>query len=162
MPRRRKGSFTREIGVDLRFKSTLVEKFINVIMDSGKKNVARNIVYGAIDILAKKSGAGSDQQKYLKYFAEAFEKVIPLVEVRSRRVGGSVYQVPREVRTARGRALAFRWVISAAESRSGKTMAERLAYELMDAHAGRGNAIKKKLDVHRMAEASRAFAHYAW
>ena len=82
MPRRRKGSFTRDVGVDLRFKSSLVEKFINVVMERGKKNVARNIVYGAIDIFASKSGAGTDEQKYIKYFAEAFEKVIPLVEVR--------------------------------------------------------------------------------
>jgi len=161
MPRRRRGTFQREIGVDLKFKSGLVQKFINVIMERGKKNVARNIVYGAIDVLAKKTGGG-DQQKALKFFTEAFDKVVPLVEVRSRRVGGSVYQVPREVRVARGRALAMRWLIGAAKARSGKTMQERLAYELMDAHAGRGSAIKKKLDVHRMAEASRAFAHYAW
>ena len=161
MPRRRRGSFTREIGVDLKFKSGLIQKFINVVMRRGKKNVARNIVYGAIDILAQKAGGG-DQQKALKFFTEAFEKVVPLVEVRSRRVGGSVYQVPREVRIARGRALAMRWVIGAAKSRSNKTMAERLAYELMDAHGGRGSAVKKRLDVHRMAEASRAFAHYAW
>ncbi|MFC1842796.1 30S ribosomal protein S7 [Candidatus Dependentiae bacterium] len=161
MPRRRRGSFSRDIGVDLRFKSNLVEKFINVIMRRGKKNVAREIVYDAIDILAKKIGGG-DSQKALRYFMEAFEKVVPLVEVRSRRVGGSVYQVPREVRSARGRALAMRWVIDAAKARSNKTMAERLAYELMDTHAGRGSAMKKKLDVHRMAEASRAFAHYAW
>lgn len=162
MPRRRKGSFQRDIGVDLRFKSSLVEKFINVVMERGKKNVARNIVYGAIDILGKKSGSSNDDQKSLRAFVECFEKVLPMVEVRSRRVGGSVYQVPREVRLNRGRALAMRWLIDAAHSRNNKTMAERLAYELLDANAGRGNAIKKKLDVHRMAEASRAFAHYAW
>jgi len=161
MPRRRRGSFTREIGVDLKFKSGLIQKFINVVMRCGKKNVARDVVYGAIDILAKKAGGG-DQQKALRYFVEAFDKLVPLVEVRSRRVGGSVYQVPREVRAARGRALAMRWLIGAAKARSNKTMKERLAYELMDIHAGRGSAIKKKLDVHRMAEASRAFAHYAW
>jgi len=161
MPRRRKVSFSREIGTDMKFKSGLVQKFINVVMRRGKKNVARDIVYGAIDILAQKV-SGGDQQKALKFFTEAFEKVLPLVEVRSRRVGGSVYQVPREVRAARGRALAMRWIIGAAKSRSNKTMAERLAYELMDAHGGRGSAIKKRLDVHRMAEASRAFAHYAW
>jgi len=161
MPRRRKVNFSRDIGVDLKFKSGLIQKFINVVMRRGKKNVARDIVYGAIDILAQKVG-GNDQQKGLKFFTEAFEKVLPLVEVRSRRVGGSVYQVPREVRIARGRALAMRWIIDAARSRSNKTMAERLAYELMDAHSGRGSAVKKRLDVHRMAEASRAFAHYAW
>ena len=161
MPRRSKGTFKREIGVDLRFKSSLIQKFINVVMRKGKKNVARDVVYGAIDILAAKA-AGGDEKQALKFFAEAFEKVVPFVEVRSRRVGGSVYQIPREVRSDRGRALAMRWIISAAKVRSNKTMAERLAFEMMDAHAGRGNAFKKKLDVHRMAEASRAFAHYAW
>jgi len=161
MPRRRKVSFKRDIGVDLRFSSNLVQKFINVVMRKGKKSIARDIVYGAIDIIAKKTAEG-DSQKALKFFAEAFDKVVPLVEVRSRRVGGSVYQVPREVRPDRSRALAMRWIINASKARSNKTMAERLAYEVMDAHAGRGSAIKKKLDVHRMAEASRAFAHYAW
>jgi len=161
MPRRSKGGFKREIGVDLRFKSGLIQKFINVIMKKGKKNVARDVVYGAIDILAKKAAAG-DEQKAIKFFTEAFEKIVPFVEVRSRRVGGSVYQIPREVRSDRGRALAMRWIISAARARSNKTMAERLAFEIMDVHAGRGSAFKKKLDVHRMAEASRAFAHYAW
>jgi len=160
MPRRKRGSFTRDIGVDLKFGSHLVEKFINVVMERGKKNVARKIVYGAIDVLAKK--VGGDQQKAVKYFTEAFDKIIPVVEVRSRRVGGSVYQIPREVRPSRARALAMRWIIRAAQARSGKTMSERLAYELMDAHAGRGSAVKKRLDVHRMAEASRAFAHYSW
>jgi len=159
MPRRKRGSLKRDIGVDLKFNSPLIEKFINVVMRKGKKSVARNVVYGAIDVLAQKQG---DQQKALKFFLEAFEKVVPLVEVRSRRVGGSVYQIPREVRQDRGRALAMKWLIGAAKARSNKTMAERLAYELMDVHAGRGSAMKKKLDVHRMAEASRAFAHYAW
>ena len=161
MPRRSKGTFKRDVGVDLRFKSGLLQKFINVIMKQGKKNVARDVVYGALDILAQKV-AGGDDKKALKYFTEAFEKIVPFVEVRSRRVGGSVYQIPREVRADRGRALAMRWIISAARARSNKTMSERLAYELMDVHAGRGSAFKKKLDVHRMAEASRAFAHYAW
>jgi len=161
MPRRRRGSFKRDIGVDKRFNSSLIEKFINVVMRRGKKSIARKIVYDAIDILAKKT-SGDDQQKAVKFFIEAFEKVVPVVEVRSRRVGGSVYQVPREVRHDRGRALGMRWIIGAAKSRSNRTMAERLAFEMMDAHAGRGSAMKKKLDVHRMAEASRAFAHYAW
>ena len=159
MPRRKKGSLKRDIGVDLKFNSPLIEKFINVVMRRGKKNVARKVVYGAIDVLTQKQG---DQQKALRFFLEAFEKVIPLVEVRSRRVGGSVYQIPREVKQDRGRALAMKWLIGAAKARSNKTMAERLAYEMIDAHAGRGTTMKKKLDVHRMAEASRAFAHYAW
>jgi len=161
MPRRKKGSFTRDIGVDLKFRSGLIQKFINVIMRKGKKNVARSIVYDAIDILSKKK-SGGDQEKALSFFLEAFDRVVPFVEVRSRRVGGSVYQVPREVRAERGRALAMKWIIMAAKSRSNKTMAERLAQEMIDAHASRGNAVKKKMDVHRMAEASRAFSHYAW
>jgi len=161
MPRRKKVSLKREIGVDLRFKSSLVQKFINVVMRKGKKNDARSIVYGAIDILTKKV-AGGDEKKALRFFMESFEKVVPFVEVRSRRVGGSVYQIPREVKVDRGRALAMRWLIAAAKARPNKAMAERLAFELMDAHEGRGSAHKKKLDIHKMAEASRAFAHYAW
>jgi len=160
MPRRRKKSLKRDIGVDLVYKSELVQKFINVIMTQGKKNIARNVVYGAFDILGKK--VGGDKGKILSIFNKAFEQVLPFIEVRSRRVGGSVYQVPREVRPERGRALAIRWIIAAAKSRSNKTMAERLAAELADAYEGRGNALKKKTDVHRMAEANRAFSHYAW
>ena len=161
MPRRKSVSFKRDIGVDLKYRSDLVQRFINVIMRRGKKNVARKIVYGAIDILAQKVGGGS-QEKALKFFKSSFDKVVPAVEVRSRRVGGSVYQIPREVGAGRGRALAMRWIISASKARSNKTMSERLASELMDANSGRGSAIKKRSDVHRMAEASRAFSHYSW
>ncbi len=160
MPRRRKQSFNRRIGVDLVYGSELIQKFINVIMERGKKNVARNIVYGAMDIVSSK--VGGDKDKALAFFNKAFDQVLPYIEVRSRRVGGSVYQVPREVRPKRGQALAIRWIIAAARSRSNKTMSERLAAELLDAHEGRGNALKKKADVHRMAEANRAFSHYAW
>ncbi len=160
MPRRRKKSFKRDIGVDLVYSSSLVQKFINVVMVQGKKNVARSIVHGALEILGKK--VDGDKEKTLKMFEKAFGQVLPFIEVRSRRVGGSVYQVPREVRPERGEALAIRWIIGAAKKRSNKTMAERLASELIEAHEGRGNALKKKTDVHRMAEANRAFSHYAW
>ena len=160
MPRRKSVNFKRDIGVDLRFNSELVQKFINVVMKQGKKNVARTIMYDALDILIKKNGGNT--QKGLDMFYESFERVVPTVEVRPRRVGGSVYQIPAEVRPARARALAMRWLIDAARSRSDKTMGIRLAHEFIDAHEGRGSAVKKRTDVHRMAEANRAFSHYAW
>ena len=147
MPRRKKKSFKRDIGVDLVYGSELVQSFINVVMKCGKKNLARKIVYGAMDIMSKK--AGGDKSKTLAMFTKAFEQVLPFIEVRSRRVGGSVYQVPREVRPERGRAVAIRWIIAAAKTRSDKTMADRLAAELLDAHEARGNAVKKKMDVHQ-------------
>ena len=160
MPRRKKTTFKRNIGVDLVYGSELIQKFINVIMVRGKKNTARKIVYGAMDIMGKK--VGGDKEKTLSMFTKAFDQVVPYIEVRSRRVGGSVYQVPREVKVERGRAVAIRWIIAAAKTRPNKTMAERLAAELIEAQDGRGNAVKKKMDVHRMAEANRAFSHYAW
>ncbi|TET06978.1 30S ribosomal protein S7 [Candidatus Dependentiae bacterium] len=160
MPRRKKEEFKRDIGVDPIYGSEILQKFINIVMLRGKKNVARTIVYDALDILAKK--INGDKEKVLAYFTESFKQIIPSVEVRSRRVGGSVYQVPVEVPSQRGRSLAMRWIINSAANRPDKTMGERLAKELMDAHEGRGNAVKKKLDVHRMAEANRAFSHYAW
>jgi len=160
MPRRKKKDFTREIGVDPVYGSELIQKFINVVMWRGKKSVARKIVYDALDVLAKK--VNGDKDKALSYFNEAFKQLIPAVEVRSRRVGGSVYQIPREVDPKRARSLAMRWLLTASSARPDRTMGERLAKELMEAHEGRGNAIKKKLDVHRMAEANRAFSHYAW
>jgi small subunit ribosomal protein S7 len=160
MPRRKSVSFKRDIGVDLKYNSELVQKFINVVMKQGKKNVARTIMYDALDIMIKKNGG--DSQKGLDMFYESFERVVPTVEVRPRRVGGSVYQIPAEVRPARARALAMRWLIDAARSRSDKTMGIRLAHEMLDAHEGRGAAVKKRTDVHRMAEANRAFSHYAW
>ena len=160
MPRRKRGSFKRDIGVDPRFNSVLIQKMINVIMDSGKKSIARSIVYEALaEITAKQKG---DEKKALEFFNKAFNQLIPAVQVKSRRVGGSVYQIPTQVTPDRGQSLALRWLISSAASRSDKTMGKRLAYELMDAHEGRGGAMKKKLDVHRMAEANRAFSHYAW
>lgn len=160
MSRRKKTSFKREIGLDYRYNSELVQKFINVIMERGKKTIACTIVYGAIDQLIKK--AGGDKEKGLSIFFKAFEQIIPSIEVRARRVGGSVYQIPREIRPERARALAIRWIIVAAAARPDKTMADRLASELFEAHEGRGMAVKKKADVHKMAEANRAFSHYAW
>ncbi len=160
MPRRKTKSFIRDIGVDERFGSPLIQKLINVVMERGKKSIARRIVYDAMDLVAKKSG-GSDE-KALALFHKAFEQVVPFVEVRSRRVGGSVYQVPVEVAARRREALAFRWIVSAASARSDKTMGTRLGYEFLDASEGRGGAIQKKRDVQRMAEANRAFSHYAW
>lgn len=160
MSRRKSVNYRREIGVDERFGSELIQKLINVVMSCGKKNVARTIVYDAIDSLIKKSGG--DQNKGLNVFFKALDQLIPTVEVKPRRVGGSVYQIPMEVRSDRARALAIRWLINAAATRSDKTMGQRLANELLEAYEGRGNAIKKKIDVHRMAEANRAFSHYAW
>lgn len=160
MPRRKSVNFKRDIGKDLRFDSELVQKFINVIMERGKKNVARRIMYDALDIVIKKNSG--DQSKGLNVFFTAFERVVPTIEVRPRRVGGSVYQIPAEVRPARANALAMRWIISSAATRSDKTMGERLASEILEAYEGRGAAVKKKADVHKMAEANRAFSHYAW
>lgn len=160
MPRRKKVDYSRDIGVDPKYGSELIQKFINVVMVSGKKNIARTIVYEAIDNLIKKSGG--DKEKALRFFNKAFEQVTPSIEVRPRRVGGSVYQIPIEVPTNRARSLALRWIIDAASNRSDKTMGKRLAAELLEASEGRGNAIKKKLEVHKMAEANRAFSHYAW
>jgi small subunit ribosomal protein S7 len=160
MPRRKKINLQREVGVDPVYGSELVQKLINVVMWRGKKNVARAIVYEALDTLSKKTQG--NKQKALEFFVKSFEKIIPLVEVRPRRVGGSVYQIPMEVKYERGRALAFRWLIGAASDRSDKTMGLRLAHELLDAYEGRGGAIKKKTDVHKMAESNRAFSHYAW
>ena len=160
MPRRKSVNFIRPVGLDPRYGSETVQKLINVIMECGKKNIARTIVYEALEIISKK--VSGDKNKALEYFLKALDQLIPAIEVRPRRVGGSVYQIPVEVRSNRGRALAMRWLISAASVRTDKTMGIRLANELFDAYEGRGNAIKKRSDVHRMAEANRAFAHYAW
>jgi small subunit ribosomal protein S7 len=160
MPRRKKQEFTQNIGVDPRFSSALIQKLVNVVMWRGKKNTARNIVYGAIDELIKKNKG--DEKKALELFRKAYDQIVPVVEVRPRRVGGSVYQIPVEVPRKRAQSLALRWLIEGAASRSDKTMSLRLAYELLDAAEGRGGAVKKKTDVQRMAEANRAFSHYAW
>ena len=140
---------------DAKFGDKVVAKFINNVMEHGKKAVAEKIVYSAFDIIAQKS-----KQDALKVFAEALDNVKPLVEVKSRRVGGATYQVPMEVRADRRQALAIRWIIEAAQKRSESTMTERLANELLDALANKGSAVKKREDTHRMAEANKAFSHY--
>lgn len=159
MPRKKKELVKRVIGVDPVYQSELVQRFINSVMRCGKKNVARKIVYEALAMLEKKYGT---QEKVLSVFHKAFNNIQPLIEVRSRRVGGSVYQIPREVGEARGRSLALRWLIEASAERSDKTMGLRIGNEILDAIEERGGAFKKKLDVHKMAEANRAFSHYAW
>lgn len=160
MPRRKSVNFIRPIMPDARYGSEIVTKLINVIMWRGKKNAARTIVYDAMDILVKK--ANGDKDKGLALFNKALDQLMPAVEVRARRVGGSVYQIPVEVAFNRSRALAMRWLISSAKTRPDKSMGIRLAHELLDAVEGRGAAVKKKQDVHKMAEANRAFSHYAW
>jgi small subunit ribosomal protein S7 len=138
----------------------MLAKFINMVMQSGKKSVAESIVYGALSRIAERSG--QDAQRALELLGQALDNIKPSVEVKSRRVGGATYQVPVEVRTTRRETLAMRWVIEAARKRSEKTMALRLAHELMDAAENRGSAVKKREDTHRMAEANKAFAHYRW
>ena len=157
MPRR-KITEKRTINPDPRFNSILVTKFTNGIMETGKKSLAQRIFYGAMDIIEQQV---SDQEP-IAVFDKAMEKVRPKVEVKSRRVGGATYQVPVEVRPERRNALAIRWIISFAKARSGKTMAEKLAAELLDAYNERGGSVKKRDDTHRMAEANKAFAHYRW
>ena len=154
MPRRRVVA-AREILPDPKFKSQTVAKFINHVMDSGKKSVAEGIVYGALERVVQKGKADP-----VRFFEETLEKVRPMVEVKARRVGGATYQVPMEVRPSRRTALAMRWLVDCAAKRSEKTMALRLAGELLDAYEGKGAAIKKREDVHRIAEANKAFSHY--
>ena len=156
MPRRREVP-KREITPDPKYRSETVAKFISVVMKSGKKSAAEKIVYGALNTMAERS-----KKDPIEMFNQALGNVRPLVEVKSRRVGGATYQVPVEVRSGRQMALAMRWVVEAARTRSGKSMAARMADELMDAADKRGNAVKKREDVHRMAEANKAFSHYRW
>jgi len=160
MPRRKSVNLKRNIGVDARFRSQLVQKLINVILKRGKKHVARSLVYDAFDEIAKRKKLSDDQAFIL--FERAVDQIRPSVEVKSRRVGGGVYQIPIEVRSSRALALSLRWLINAAKARGDKTMGKRLASELIDAAEGHGTAVKKRNDVHRMAEANRAFSHYAW
>lgn len=152
---RGKASKKRDILPDPKFGSKTIAKFINTIMQNGKKTVAQKIVYDAFDILEKK-----EQKDPLVLFEEAVNNVAPVVEVRSRRVGGANYQIPIEVRGNRRLALAFRWMIGAAQAKKGKPMREKLAEEILLATKNEGSAIKKKMDVHRMAESNRAFAHF--
>jgi small subunit ribosomal protein S7 len=156
MPRRRVVS-KRPILPDPKFGSQRVARFINMVMRSGKKSVAERIVYGALDQVGSKASTDA-----LEAFDKALENVQPLVEVKSRRVGGATYQVPVEVRADRGMALAMRWLTDAARKRSEKSMGIRLANEILDAAENKGTAVKKREDTHRMAEANKAFAHYRW
>jgi small subunit ribosomal protein S7 len=154
---RRHRAEKREIIPDPKFGDEVVTKFMNSIMYDGKKSVAETIVYGALDIVEQKLKTDP-----LQVFKSALENVAPAIEVRSRRVGGATYQVPVEVRLERRQALAIRWLIQAARARNDKTMVDRLSSELIDASNNRGNAVKKREDTHRMAEANRAFSHYRW
>ncbi len=180
---RRKAAPKRNILPDPLFKSELLAKFINSVMSSGKKSVAERIVYGALDLILKRNKGGKQQdddgeqggsstggirgsdsarEHALELFKQALDNVMPTVEVKSRRVGGSTYQVPVEIRASRRMALAMRWMVEFSSKRGEKTMVDRLAAEMMDAIEGRGGAVKKREDTHRMAKANQAFAHYRW
>jgi len=154
MPRRRVVA-KREVLPDPKFGSKILAKFMNHVMVDGKKSVAEKIVYGALAVVAEKTGADP-----LEVFEKALESIAPMVEVKSRRVGGATYQVPVEVRVERRTALAMRWLVEHSRARGEKSMALRLAGEISEASEGRGSAVKKREDVHRMAEANRAFSHY--
>lgn len=155
MPRGKRVAL-RVVAPEPRYQNQLLAKFINFLMNDGKKSIAQDIVYGALEILSKRR-----ESEPLKVFEQSIEAVRPQVEVRSRRVGGANYQVPMPVSGSRQNALAFRWIVAAAKSRKGNSMKEKLAAELGDALEGQGGAIKKKEDVHRMADANKAFAHFA-
>jgi small subunit ribosomal protein S7 len=155
---RRRSAEQRKVMTDPKFSDTLIAKFTNVLMKDGKKSTARHILYGAMEEI----GQRERDMPPLEVVKMAVEHVKPAVEVKSRRVGGSTYQVPVEVRPQRRQALAIRWIIQNAQSRGGKSMEAKLANELVDAFNNRGGAIRKKEDVHRMAEANKAFAHYRW
>jgi small subunit ribosomal protein S7 len=154
---RRRDIPKRKILPDPKFRDRLVAKFTNILMYGGKRSTAEGIVYGAFDVITERYKADA-----LETFRKALDAVKPKLEVKSRRVGGATYQVPVEVRPDRRTALAMRWLMTYSRARGEKTMIERLAAELMDAAQGRGSAVKKREDVHRMAEANRAFAHYRW
>ncbi|HET6378063.1 MAG TPA: 30S ribosomal protein S7 [Methylocella sp.] len=154
---RRHRAEKRDVIPDAKFGDVVVTKFMNSIMHDGKKSVAEAIVYDAFSVIEQKTRSDA-----LSVFRQALDNVAPSIEVRSRRVGGATYQVPVEVRPERRQALAIRWIISAARGRNDKTMVARLSSELMDAANNRGNAVKKREDTHRMAEANRAFSHYRW
>ncbi len=156
MPRRRVAE-KREILPDPKYGSKVVSKFVNALMEDGKKSTAERAIYGSFDILRQKTG-----QDPLKVFKQALENAKPVLEVRPRRVGGATYQVPVEIRPQRRMALGFRWLITYARGRAEKTMRERLAGELLDAYNNTGASVKKKEDTHKMADANRAFAHYRW
>ncbi len=154
---RRRVAAKREILPDPKFGNRTLSKFMNIVMQDGKKSVAEKIVYGALDRVAEKSSADA-----LEMFEKALGNIRPMVEVKSRRVGGATYQVPIEVRGDRGMALAMRWLTDSARKRSEKSMGMRLAGEILDAVESKGSAVKKREETHRMAEANKAFAHYRW
>ncbi len=154
---RRHRAEKREVLPDAKYNSIFVTKFINGLMLEGKKSVAERIVYGAFDIMESKTSRNP-----VEMFEEAMENIMPAVEVRSRRVGGATYQVPMEVRAERRNALAIRWAVAASRSRSERTMRQRVAMELLDALSKRGNAVKKREDTHKMADANKAFSHFRW
>ena len=154
---RRSQAERRTLTPDPRFRSLLVTAFINRIMRDGKKNLAENIVYSAFDSVEEESG-----RRGIDIFEQAVRNITPVIEVKPRRVGGATYQVPVDIRSERRQALALRWLVDAARSRGGRSMAEKLAAELMDASNNGGAAVRRKEDTHRMAEANRAFVHYRW
>jgi len=154
---RRKRNIERVIAPDRTHDNTLVAKFINSVMKEGKKTIAEKVVYGALGVVGKETG-----EDPLIVFQRAIQNASPILEIRSRRIGGATYQVPREVSPKRRVALAFRWLLGAARSKTGKPMAAKLAEELILAAKNEGPAIKRKMDMHRMAEANKAFAHFAW
>lgn len=154
---RRRVAKKREVLPDPIYRDILVTKFINSLMFSGKKSVAEGIFYNTLDLIKERNG-----QDGIEVFKQAVENVKPMLEVKSRRVGGATYQVPTEVRTPRRQALSIKWIITASRNRKERTMIERLAGELMDASSSKGTSIKKREDTHRMAEANRAFAHFRW
>ena len=157
MPRKKRTTFRREVDVDLRYADPFVSRLINRIMWGGKKGGAEHIVYQAFEALKTKK-----KEEPLPVFKKALENIKPQMEVRSRRVGGANYQIPMEVRTERRLSLGLRWLVEASRTRGEKTMAERLAMEILEAYENKGGSVRKKEEMHRMAEANRAFAHYRW
>mgnify|MGYP000949350530 FL=1 len=154
---RRRAATKREVLPDHQYKDITLTKFMNRIMLDGKKSVSERIVYGAFDIVFNKTN-----KKPIEFFHEALNNIKPSLEVRSRRVGGATYQVPMEVRPRRAQTLAMKWLVDSALKRNEKTMRERIASEIMDAHNNKGNAVKKREETHKMAEANRAFSHFRW
>jgi len=155
---RRRAAVRREVLADPKYNEYLVSRFVNSLMKDGKKSVAERIFYGALDILSLKQ----KEEEVIEVFKSAIENVRPSLEVKSRRVGGSTYQVPIEVQADRSQSLAIRWIIANANKRNGKSMKTKLADELLDAYQNRGSSVKKKEDTHKMAESNKAFAHYRW
>jgi small subunit ribosomal protein S7 len=159
---RRKVKNRKEVSADSVYDSVKVAKIINYVMESGKKNTARSIVYGALDIIKKEGGGKADNEKVMEVLETALKNTGPTMEVRSRRVGGANYQIPREVRPERRLALSIKWIIEGARGKKGKPMAQKLAEEIMLAAKNEGEAVKKRENTHKMAEANKAFAHFAW